>query len=77
MKVSVFRVINTKNNYSGIFPSSGVNGEVPGAYFGSEIFNDFRKIVDGWAAADPRQLQYFGGKSLITTIPWSIHDVIL
>ena len=43
-----------------------VNGEVPGAYFGSEIFNDFRKIVDGWAAADPRQLQYFGGKSLIT-----------
>ena len=41
------------------------NGSVPGAYFGSEIFNDFRKIVEGWAASDPGQLEYFGGKSLI------------
>lgn len=43
-----------------------VNGTVPGSYFGSEIFNDFRKIVDGWAASDPGQLKYFGGKSLVT-----------
>jgi predicted ATPase len=42
------------------------NGMVPGSYFGSEIFNDFRKIVDNWAASDPGQLKYFGGKSLVT-----------
>lgn len=42
-----------------------VNGTVPGSYFGSEIFNDFRRIVDGWAASDPGQLKYFGGKSLV------------
>lgn len=41
------------------------NGLVPGSYFGSEIFNDFRRIVDGWAASDPGQLKYFGGKSLV------------
>ena len=42
------------------------NGSVPGAYFGSEIFKDFAGILDEWAAADPGQLKYFGGKSLIT-----------
>ncbi len=42
------------------------DGKVPGSYFGSEIFNDFRRIVDGWAASDPGQLKYFGGKSLIS-----------
>jgi len=42
------------------------NGKVPGSYFGSEIFNDFRRMVDNWAASDPGQLQYFGGKSLVT-----------
>ena len=42
------------------------NGKVPGSYFGSEIFNDFRNIVDSWAASDPGQLKYFGGKSLVT-----------
>lgn len=42
------------------------NGKVPGSYFGSEVFNDFRKIVDGWAASDPGQLNYFGGQSLVT-----------
>ena len=42
------------------------NGRVPGAYFGSETFNDFATILDEWAAADPGQLKYFGGKSLIT-----------
>ena len=41
------------------------NGKVPGSYFGSEIFNDFRNIVDNWAASDPGQLKYFGGKSLV------------
>lgn len=42
------------------------NGEVPGAYFGSDIFRDFANILDAWAATDPGQLEYFGGKSLIT-----------
>lgn len=42
------------------------NGKVPGSYFGSEIFSDFRKILDSWAASDPGQLKYFGGKSLVT-----------
>jgi predicted ATPase len=41
------------------------NGKVPGSYFGSEIFNDFRNMVDNWAASDPEQLHYFGGKSLV------------
>jgi len=40
--------------------------KVPGSYFGSEIFNDFRRILDSWAASDPGQLKYFGGKSLVT-----------
>ncbi len=43
-----------------------VNGPVPGSYFGSEIFNDFRSIVEGWATSDPGLLKYFGGKSLIS-----------
>jgi predicted ATPase len=42
------------------------NGHVPGAYFGSEIFKDFRNILDQWALSDPGQLEYFGGKSLVT-----------
>jgi predicted ATPase len=39
---------------------------VPGAYFGSQTFNDFTNILDQWAASDPGQLKYFGGKSLVT-----------
>ena len=42
------------------------NGKVPGSYFGSEIFDNFRRIVDSWAASDPGHLEYFGGKSLVT-----------
>ena len=42
------------------------NGRVPGSYFGSEIFNDFRRMVDNWAASDPGQLNFLGGKSLMT-----------
>jgi len=42
------------------------NGRVPGAYFGSEMFKDFRNILDQWARTDPGQLAYFGGKSLMT-----------
>ena len=42
------------------------NGRVPGAFFGSETFRDFAGILDEWAASDPGQLTYFGGKSLVT-----------
>lgn len=39
---------------------------VPGSFFGSSIFQDFARILDEWAATDPGQLDYFGGKSLLT-----------
>lgn len=41
-------------------------GEVPGSFFGSSIFQDFARLLDEWAATDPGQLEYFGGKSLLT-----------
>ena len=43
-----------------------VNGPVPGSFFGSSIFQDFARLLDEWAATDPGQLDYFGGKSLLT-----------
>ena len=42
------------------------DGQIPGSFFGSDTFNDFRRILDDWAASDPGQLKYFGGESLIT-----------
>jgi len=39
---------------------------VPGSFFGSSVFQDFARLLDEWAAADPGQLDYFGGKSLLT-----------
>ncbi len=42
------------------------NGRVPGSFFGSQIFQHFAELLDGWAAADRGQLDYFGGKSLTT-----------
>ncbi len=41
-------------------------GRVPGSYFGSGIFVHFALALDGWAANDPGQLEYFGGQSLLT-----------
>ncbi len=41
------------------------NGSVPGAFFGSDIFKHFAQLLDEWAANDPGQLEYFGGKSLM------------
>ena len=43
-----------------------VNGRVPGSFFGSSVFQHFAQYLDEWAAADPGQLKYFGGKSLVT-----------
>jgi predicted ATPase len=42
------------------------NGAVPGSFFGSQIFQNFAQFLDEWAVADPKMLEYFGGKSLIT-----------
>lgn len=42
------------------------DGPVPGSFFGSEIFNNFARWLDEWAAADPGLLKYFGGESLMT-----------
>lgn len=39
---------------------------VPGAFFGSETFKDFTHYLEQWASTDPGQLEYFGGKSLVT-----------
>jgi predicted ATPase len=41
-------------------------GPVPGSFFASSVFQDFARTLDAWAAADPGQLDYFGGKSLLT-----------
>jgi predicted ATPase len=42
------------------------DGKVPGSFFGSGIFRRFTQLLDEWAAADPGQLMYYGGNSLIT-----------
>jgi predicted ATPase len=41
------------------------HGHVPGSFFSGEIFGDFSRFLDEWAAQDPGMLEYFGGKSLI------------
>jgi len=43
-----------------------MDGRVPGSFFGSAIFQHFTQMLDEWAAHDPGQLRYFGGKSLVT-----------
>lgn len=40
-------------------------GEVPGAFFASQIFQTFAQALDAWALADPGIIDYFGGKSLM------------
>jgi predicted ATPase len=42
------------------------NGSVPGSFFGSQIFHDFARFLDGWARATPGILDYFGGSSLLS-----------
>jgi predicted ATPase len=38
---------------------------VKGAFFGSDIFKNFARILDEWAKTDPDLLNYFGGESLM------------
>jgi predicted ATPase len=42
------------------------DGIVPGSFFSSQIFKNFAQLVDMWEADNPGQIEYFGGKSLIT-----------
>jgi len=42
------------------------DGIVPGSFFSSQIFKNFAQLVDMWEADNPGQIDYFGGKSLIT-----------
>jgi len=42
------------------------NGSVPGSFFSSETSRNFAHYLDEWAASDPGQLNFFGGKSLVT-----------
>jgi predicted ATPase len=42
------------------------DGKVPGSFFGSDVFGYFTQVLDEWAASDPGQLRYFGGRSLVT-----------
>jgi len=39
---------------------------VNGSFFGSDIFNNFARILDEWLIMDPGLLEYFGGKSLMS-----------
>ena len=39
---------------------------VPGSYFSADIFKNFAVNLDDWASTDPGQLDYFGGRSLLT-----------
>ena len=60
-------VVNLYENkfYRGI-SIEWVDDAVPGSFFGSSVFQDFARLLDEWAATDPGQLDYFGGKSLLT-----------
>jgi predicted ATPase len=37
----------------------------PGAFFSAETYEHMTKMIDLWAAGDPKLLDYFGGKSLL------------
>jgi predicted ATPase len=39
---------------------------VPGSFFSSQIFRNFAELVEMWEADNPGQIEYFGGKSLLT-----------
>lgn len=42
------------------------DGPVSGSFFASHLFRNFAELLDEWAVADPGQLNYFGGSSLLT-----------
>jgi predicted ATPase len=42
------------------------NGPVDGAFFASELFKGFARLLDEWASSDPGVLEFFGARSLLT-----------
>jgi predicted ATPase len=42
------------------------DGAVPGSFFSSQIFHNFAQLLDEWEADNPGQIDYFGGRSLVT-----------
>jgi len=42
------------------------DGVIPGSFFSSQIFRNFAQLLDEWEADNPGQIDYFGGKSLLT-----------
>jgi predicted ATPase len=42
------------------------DGTVPGSFFSSQFFRNFAQLLDEWEADNPGQIDYFGGKSLLT-----------
>jgi len=42
------------------------DGRVEGSFFSSQIFRNFAQLLDEWEADNPGQIDYFGGKSLLT-----------
>jgi predicted ATPase len=42
------------------------DGIVPGSFFSSQIFRNFAQLVEIWEVDNPGQIDYFGGKSLVT-----------
>ncbi len=38
----------------------------PGMFFSSERYQHLAKIIDEWAISDPKLLEYFGGRSLLS-----------
>ncbi len=61
-----FRYNPYENQFHRCISVEWADGWVPGSFFGSSVFQDFARILDEWAASDPGQLEYFGGKSLLT-----------
>jgi predicted ATPase len=55
-----------ENDFHHYLSIEWTNGRVYGSFFGSDIFRHFAQLLDEWASADPGQLDYFGGKSLMT-----------
>jgi predicted ATPase len=42
------------------------DGPVHGSFFGSDVFREYARVLDDWAASDPGQLDTVGGQSLLT-----------
>ena len=61
-----FRYNPYENQFHRCISVEWADGWVPGSFFGSSVFQDFARILDEWAASDPGQLEYFGGRSLLT-----------